>query len=601
MTDSPNLLGKFAIRSLTERVTRRSFIHRAAVLGVAVPTMATLLAACAEDDDELVGMDPEDDDTDEPDETDVDDDDVAAEGDPDEDDDDTVPTAEEDGGTLVTDRYQGTPNPWQFSGTGDWICLIFEPLVTVNGEYNYDEMMPALAEDWEASEDGVTWTFNLRTDVAWHDGEPFTTDDVVFSFTTLLHPEMTGWMPEGLRNISGARAYNENESDEVAGIMAIDDHTLELTLEGPTPFNLQLENLSQVLIQPEHRIGHMSIEELSDDPYFTTELVGTGPFKFEEMETEQYQVLVRNDDYWRGAPQLDSIVTRQIEEVSVKILSLESGEVDLISLRAPEDFATLTENPEINAWVAPEGIMNEIRVGREPNILAEDKRVRQAIYYAIDRDAINEAIYDGEATVTNSQMGAPWVPKDHLNQYEYDPDMARSLLDEAGWDSSVEMELLSYYVDQVTTNILTAIQQYLSDVGIQTTIHQASSADLGDVLDTHRFGLVYGGRGSGYVDDPSNTAIYFAYGGYGAEPSWFQDSRVDELYDQGRSEPDENRRAEIYAEIAEILNEELPTLPFWASPRYFAQRNTVQNIEGNLGQQLHIPIYTAAETWSKED
>lgn len=500
--------------------------------------------------------------------------------------------AQDANSTLTGSFYQPIPNPWQMSGMGIWTSLVFERLVS--WDENYANIVPALAESWTTSEDGMVFTFNLRPGVTWHDGTPFTAADIVWSYQTLSHPAITGsWILPNLTQIKGTAAYKAGESEELPSVVAIDDLTVEITLEAPSP--LFIQQIAMPFILPKHLLESVPVETLFDDPYFSEQLVGLGPYKFEEWEREQFQTITRHDDYYRGQPMIENIVARKYDQPSVALLAQQNNEVDAVLLLSPDDIATAKEDENLDVFPGPAMLCQSLGTGNKPEIL-HDKRVRQAILYAIDRKTIIESLYQGTATAINTPFLAEWVPMDGVNPYDYDPEKAKALLAEAGWDPDVTLDVWAYYLDQFTGRLLAAFQQYLGDVGIKTAVQQTDFANIEADYNAGNFGLLY--QGSSLGPDPDNVYIYFH--SKSEYNKLYSDPKVDELLDAGRVALDPDERAQIYAELAVLLNDLSFWPVLWAPLRHWAVTKNVTGVNGNMGVPgLHIPFTTHAETWTK--
>lgn len=496
------------------------------------------------------------------------------------------------GGTLITTFYPSTANPWTSTGTAVWHAQLFESLVAL--DQTLTQPLPALAETWDLSDDSLTYTFHLRSGVTWHDGQPFTSADVLWSYQTLLHPDVGGILPPNLASVKGATAYKAGEATDIPGLEAPDDQTLKVTLEAPSP--LLLQQLATIYILPKHLLGEVKPSALPDDPYFRESLVGLGPFKFKELQMDQFISAVRNDGYYRGAPLLDGIIGKKVDEPSVRILSQEQNELDIIGLQTPDDIAHVQANDQLSVFPGLPIIGNFFESGMKPEILS-DERVRQAILYAIDRETLANALWKGTVSLINSPFVVSWVPLDGLNAYAYDPEKAKSLLAEAGWKSDDELEIWAYYTDQFTGQLLAAFQQYLGDAGMKVKIRQAEWSELEPEYNTRNFGLLYGGGTIG--PDPDNTRLYFH--SKSSFNTQYRDETVDRLYDEGLATLDQTQRATIYSELAARLNELSWWMMLWTPPRYLSVSKTVSDLTEWIGPSpYHISFYTGSETWSKQ-
>jgi peptide/nickel transport system substrate-binding protein len=506
-------------------------------------------------------------------------------------------SAQDTGTTLTGDFWQKAINPWQQSGMAIWTSLVFETLVTWDD--NYSKILPALADSWSASADGGTYTFKLHPGVTWHDGQPFTAADVVWSYTTLLHPAVAkasgSWLVPNLMLIKGASAYNGGTAKDLPGITAPDDATVVITLEHPSP--LLLDQIATPWILPKHLLEHVALDDgFFNDPYFSQKLVGLGPFQFKQLQQDQFITVAKYDGYYRGAPKLDAIVTKKVDQASVAILSQQKGELDAIFLMSPDDIATVEKDTNLDVFPGPGMIVESFGTGFKPALL-KDQRVRQALLYALDRQTIVETLFKGQAVLVNTPYLADWVPLDGINQYAYDPKKAKALLAAAGWDSGTTLDVWAYFTDQFTTNLLAAFQQYFGDVGVKTAVKQTDFTNIAADYSAGNFGLLYQGATRG--PDPDNTYIYF-YSKNNPNNTLYSDPDVDRLYDLGRTTLDQTKRAQIYNQLAVKLNDLSFMLMLWAPNWNWSVTKSVTGTHGTMGTPgLHIPFYTMAETWTK--
>ncbi len=190
-------------------------------------------------------------------------------------------------------------NPLSAGGGYHWFNKIFSHLVTYNLEYT--EIMPDLAESWSISDDSLTWTFNLRPGVTWHDDTPFTAADVIFSIELCLDPLVKCNKAGELSTIAGAVAFKDGTATTVSGLTAVDDNTLQITTDGPNA--ALLDTMAETFIVQQASMAELSHENLDQNEYWRTQSIGTGPFKFVEFVEGQYIETVAFDNYWRGAPE----------------------------------------------------------------------------------------------------------------------------------------------------------------------------------------------------------------------------------------------------------------------------------------------------------
>lgn len=493
-------------------------------------------------------------------------------------------------GTASKNLY--SLHPWTTSGSIQIIDMIFNRLVEL--DYNYDKIMPALAESWEVSKDGLTWTFHLRKDVKWHDGHPFTSRDVVFTYKSLLDPKITGWQPQYLLGVKGAKDYKDGKTKEV-GIEALDDYTVKITTEKPVA--PMLGNLSAIWIVPEHLLKDADLEKIADNDFFTTpKITGTGAFKLKERKADEYQILERNPDFFRGKPHIETIIQKVIPTEAVAVLAIEKGEVDVIPVRAPDQIAHLKANPNLIVFGHNAPLTQFIEVNVNKPYLS-DKRVRQALWYAIDRKTIQKTLYQDAADIANWGVFKSWIPTDDLNTYEYNPDLAKSLLKEAGFPLDQELEIMFYYTDEFHRKMAAAIQQYWQEIGLKIKIRQAEWADIQGDFNAGKWDLLY--AGSGAVDPDDLRAHFYSKTTY--ETAVYKDPELDDLFDKGLVELDEKKRGEIYHDLLKRLNDQAYWIWMWKPKRSWAINKKIKNMEGKLaGVGFHPPVYHGEDTWYLE-
>ena len=460
------------------------------------------------------------------------------------------------------------------------------------------EICGDLAESWEISEDGLEMTFKLREGVTWHDGEPFTADDVKFTLDMIATPAVASRYRTTLNTVVGHKDLEDGNATELAGVEVVDDYTIKITHSSPNA--AFLDTLSFLFIMPRHAMQEIPVEEVANNPWWQTSPVGTGPFKWVKYETGQYVELERFEDYWRGAPLLDRLVNRYFPEPGTAVLALEAGEIDFTYVTADEMFR-LKENPAIEIIPGPSWVLLSITLNKSLPTFA-DPRVRQAFMYAIDRQTIVDTLWQGTAEVVNCNYRLDQYVPDDINPYEYDPEKAKALLDEAGFDYSQEFELLTYYNDQLSMDILAAIQQYMADVGVKITPRPVDVPTFVAEYYTEdpKWTMWYGGSGNG----PDPDVHYNSYHSAAAWPAgsnahFYSNPEVDAAFDAGRAEMDPAERVKDYQEVCRLLNADAASAYMFESVRYGATT-------GHIGNFVYTPspgsgrFYNAAETWYVE-
>jgi peptide/nickel transport system substrate-binding protein len=500
---------------------------------------------------------------------------------------DASPASEGGSGGTMVGAFDAGPggcvecfNPLQATAGFTWLEKYYSKLVLYNVEMT--EIQGELAESWEISEDGTEYTFTLQDGVTWHDGEAFTADDVKFTIELAKDPDSASWI--------GAK-FVDVESVEV-----VDDTTVTLTLSQPNA--AILDALTFLVMLPEHELADIAPADLVQSDWWSTNPIGTGPFKWADYAPGEYVQLDAYEDYWRGRPQLDSLINRYFPEAGSSVIALRSGEIQFTYLTSDE-AASMEGEEGLGILSGPAQVANYLGFDLTEERF-QDPAIRQAFMYAIDRAVIVEQLYGGGATVlacsfTNEQ----YIPDD-VEAYEYNVDQARQLLDEAGWEDvngGEPIEIVTYYEDQLSNDVLVTIQQFLSDAGIQVELRFVDVPTFNELMNGTEWNIFYGGGANG--PDPDVTLPYFT----GAEPPEgvnrvrLESPEMEELYAAGRAETDPEARVSIYQDICSWQNENLPWAFMWDATRFGGVSDTVENF-------VWTPApgggryYDAAETWA---
>ncbi len=336
---------------------------------------------------------------------------------------------------------------------------VTDGLLNIDPEGN---IIPGLALDMPEQPDDVTYIFHLRPDVKFHNGDPFTAKDVVWTFDRLLGKI------EGQQSTQAAR-FNQ----QIASVEAVDDMTVKFTLKQPWIDFLPMMAADKYM----DILNERAVTEMGQD-YGITGVVGTGPFKFKEWVKGDHITIERNPDYW-GAPlpYLNSITYRAIPDQSARLIAIRSGEVDLLFDAPLKDLEALDQEPGITVQTCDSGteVAFFLNTTKPP---FDNKDVRQAIFYGIDREAVMDAAYYGQ--FAKGQGIFPpwhWAYDPEADFYPYDPEKATELLAGAGYDASnpLSFEIVvgsaSEFVD-----VATAIQAQLSQIGVNVTVTPLEAA-----------------------------------------------------------------------------------------------------------------------------
>jgi peptide/nickel transport system substrate-binding protein len=469
-------------------------------------------------------------------------------------------------------------------------------------KWTADGVEPLLAESWEAEDGGKAFVFKLREGVTWHDGEPFTADDVVYSFNIFANPAVGSTYAGKLSDVVGYDEFQAGTATELAGVTKIDDLTVRVELKNPTPLWVDLQQIS-ISILPEHILGSVPADQLRTHSYWKN-MVGTGPFVMTKFVDDQYIEGVANENYFLGRPKLDKIVFQIYADTTAILNALEAGELDAtpyegggIPLDQVDRFEAMDHLTVLGNMDG--GLPTFVMLNLEDPDFAK-LEVRQAIMHAIDRQTIMETVRMNRGKISNTMFPAEWARPAELEAYAFDPEKAQELLKAAGWDSNRKIDFLYYYNDQVNKDIVVAIQAYLAAVGINIEPRLVDGAGFNQAIVDKTFQAGYAANGQGL--DPSIGANITRCGTQRAMT--YCNERVDELFTLGLSEAEREQRAPYYQEISTILNEELPKLWLWYEVRPMGFNKRVVGLGEHFAEQpllmFDIPIYNEIHTWYTE-
>jgi len=472
--------------------------------------------------------------------------------------------------------------------------FLFDTLVAVDPATL--QPIPNLAESWTISEDGLTYIFTLASGVTFHDGEPFDSADVKFTFDLLL-------------NEATASAYFSLFSGRVATVEATDASTIVVTLTAPSPTFLNDLSSYSIGILPEHLLADVAPEAVAASEFATTKPVGTGPFKLGEFRAGEALILEANPDYFRGAPKLEGYVLKVLGDTTVAYQQLKTGEVDVAPIAA--DFFEDAQAQENFTPVVIDtfgiSFLSFNQDATTGSAALQDIAVRQAIFLAIDRQLIIDRILSGLGKVAvGSQPPASFAAQPDAITAEtlaYDPAKAMALLDAAGWVAGddgirakdgvkLSFSALANAATKTNEGIVLAIQEFLLEVGIELT--PAFEADAyWDKLLGKQFQIAL--VAYTFAPDPDQSLAWSSTSPY--NPNGYSNPEVDALLTRGLAATDIDERKGIYLEIENILLTDLPAAVLIFDQRVTGVNNRIQNyVPTAVG--YYWAIHHDAPTWA---
>ncbi len=448
-------------------------------------------------------------------------------------------------------------DPHKTSLTAAWHVLehIYEGLVTTNAAL---EPVPVLAEEWEISEDGLTYTFKLRQGVTFHNGREFVADDVKYSYERILDPETA--------------SPNVSELGSIETIEVVDPSTVIITLSAPdSSFLAKLMGTSIAIVPKEEVEANGDLMQVA---------VGTGPFQFVEYVPNSVVTLERYPDYWEeGKPYLDGLEMQIVPDNTSRTTALVTGTVDFIEYAPVQDLPIFESDETIK--VAGDQNTNirymAINVSREP---FTDVRVRQAIAMVIDRGPIIDSAVFGAGTATNILFPESYWAGFPSEIPEPDIEGAKQLLAEAGYPDGFKTSILSWAQYAFLSNAAIVIQEQLKQIGIEAELELQENAIYLENYFAGNFDLSVTGT-SAYVD-PNDVVLANFGTGESNNGIGYSNPEMDELIAQAMEETDQAERAKIYRRIQEIILEDVVWVNLFIANQYEAMKEYVMGYE-------HIP------------
>ena len=528
------------------------------------------------------------------------------------------------GGTLVlstiADPKSFNPVLAKETSTTAITGLIFEGLTRTNGVTT--EVEPNLAESWEVDDAGVSWTFHLREDVVWSDGEPFTADDVVFTFDRLIFNDEIPSSARDIFTIEGKRFE----------VSKIDEHTVEFVL--PQRYAPFLRMLVQEIL-PKHRLGKV-VEEGKFNFHWTLdtppgEVVGTGPFVLEKYLAGQRVILKRNPKYWRKdasgqrLPYLDGVTYLVVQSIDLAALKFQEGEIDYFGMRGRDyprlkpkekegnftiyklgpgmgsSFLVLNQNPlKDQASGAP--FVDPVKLSWFTNL-----SFRRAVAHATDKESMINIVMNGLGYPQHGPMTVSegYFYNPNVRVYEYDPQKAKRILADAGFvdrngdgivedphGNTLEFILFTNSGNDVRVEIAEILRKDLEDIGMKVHFSQVEFNKMVEKLD--------GGKGwdaiiiglTGGIEPHNGANVWRSSGQLHmwyprqAEPATEWEARVDEIFRLGVQELDTAKRKALYDEWQALVAEQLPFI-------YTVTNETLLAVRNKFGN-LHPTVYGGA-------
>ena len=445
---------------------------------------------------------------------------------------------------------------------------IFEGLV--GQELGSYKLVPGLAQSWDISRDGLTYTFKLRPNVTFHDGTPFNAEAVKFVFERQLNDK-------GPYYATGTYPYVKGFLGNVAGVEVLDASTVQIKLKAPlTPFLQYLAHQSLFMFSPE------SLKKWGKD--VVKHPVGTGPFKLETWEPGVKVVLARNEQYWGGAPKIRQAIYVPIVEAQARLVALKTGDIDLTMDVPPDSLDELRRDPGLVVAESNSSAVWYVTLNTRHPIL-KDRRVRQALNHAVNKEAIIRDILRGTAIVSRGPISPVYGPyyEENTARYPHDLEKARALLKDAGYAGGFELGFLvpeSGSGMQSPVEMATVIQANLAQIGVRAKIQTMEwGAYLRKYLEQPDMAEM---SWNPSIGDPDHM-MYMLLSSDRFPPAfnsgYYQNDRVDDLLRRARTTLDEKARVPLYKEAQKLVVEDAPWIFVDHGKQVIVHRKRVQGFK----------------------
>lgn len=469
-----------------------------------------------------------------------------------------------------------------------------------------------LADSWELSDDGRSYTFHLNPEATFHDGTAVTTADVEFSWVVFATPnsrtENRTRLPV-IESIVGADAVIESSASEgvvgyadtvkYEGIEIVDDQTIIFTLNEPNPLWLSVisDGSPNGFILPKHILEDVPYNDYPTHPLNLSDPIGCGPYALTNIEDGQFVELTAYDAHHLGTPNIDQVFIHSWLTNEVAAAQLESGELDLVLNLSLDDAQRLESNPNINIETTNASNAYQLALNLDPRSI--DVRVRQAMVHALDRQGILDAVFFGLGEVVECCFFQDWAIPEGQEVRAYDPDLARELLAEAeadgAWSPDTVYTILYPAGYRYSDILLPIVQAQYAEVGIQVELDPRENTAHSEALQSGEWDIWFN-QSANMLPDPGSFPRWECFDGTAQASGWrFCDDRKDELYVAGRSSVDPDERAVIYQEIQQIFYDNVPAVNIVVPPSVYGVRS---RLEGFVGTPLVFMSSWNINDWS---
>ncbi|SCK01857.1 Dipeptide-binding protein [uncultured Clostridium sp.] len=473
--------------------------------------------------------------------------------------------------------------PWLNPGSYTYSKVLYDHLIEADADLTPSK--GELAKEYKLSEDGTELVFELRDDIYWHDGEKITPEDIKWSIEYSMHTAVVNPVfLNTFKAIVGSEDYLGGKSEELEGI-TIDGNKITIKFDKVAPDALL--TFTQFAPLPAKYFEGVDPLKFQQAEYFQNP-VGSGPFKVKEVKMNDYTTLEPFDKYYDGVASFDIHLTPSPGDSDANLVNnTRSGLVDYAYTKSVADVKALKDTPgiklsQVDVRYTRLFYLNKFDKADGSKSPLADARVRQAIKYAIDMKTIGENLFDGSIIPANSLTPNGSDKVEGLENYDYNPEKAKALLAEAGWDPNYELDVVYYYTDQLTVDFMTAIQSYLKDVGMKMKFRLVEG-DLATILWKAPEDQVNGPSAVDWdMAYAANAALsmheyYDRYRtGSPANSHTPSDDKLNELIDATNVSVDPEVQKEAFYELQKYENESLFTMALYYQPIFVIESERLE-------------------------
>lgn len=459
--------------------------------------------------------------------------------------------------------------------------LVFDGLISNNEK---GEAVPNVAESYEVSEDGKTYTFKLNKGIKFTNGQELTAKDVAFTFTSICDPGYDGPRMDAVSNLVGYEEYNKGDAKSVEGIKVIDDYTISFTnknVDAAGIWNFEYG------IMPEsvYKFEKGNFQAVKDK---LLEPVGSGAYKFVHFKPGQEVKFEKNPDYWKGEPKIPYIVMK-VTNAQTLLQELMAGTVDIDRVGAkPENIDPLKQAGFLNLDLYMQNGYGYIGLNYGSDKV-KDPKVRQALLYGLNREGFMQSYYQGYGQVYNSHiLPTSWAYNPDVPKYEYNPEKAKELLDEAGWKDTngngvrdkdgVELELqwLTYTGSKYVDALIPIVQQSWEQIGVKVTPELMEFGTMMDKVNNREYDIFNGAWNLSIDPDPSGIFAISQDVPGGFNNIGWRNEDADKLLKEGKGTTNQEERKKAYAEWQLKFSEDVPYILLGNAQEMFASNARVK-------------------------